>query len=374
MSYSALLVICPMLVLIAIWIGYPLAIGLIAAVRNRRGCPLSESSTSAPLVSVVIATREHEEVIANRLSNVLATGYERLEVVVGLDGNAASATRLLAHFPHDALRLVAGDAPGGKAATLNAAVRAARGDIIVFTDAHQRFERETITDLVGALGDREVGAVSGSLHASVGRGRMSPVDHYWQLERWLRAREAIVHSTVGVTGAVFALRRELWQPLPPGLILDDVYTPMRLVLGGYRVAFSRSARAIDDRRFTAVEEYRRKVRTLTGVLQLCAWLPEVLVPWRNPVWTQFVFHKLLRLLTPYLLLVAFVGVVWTAGKVLAVINVQSLVAVALVVASLALLPHARRRLRRATGWFFALQAAVVVSMTNGLRGRWDVWR
>lgn len=369
-----LLVLCPILILTATWIGYPLVIAAIAAAREWRRCALPESPTSAPTVSVVIATREHEEVIANRISDVLASRYPQLEVVVGLDGDATSANRLLAHFPHDAVRLVAGDAPGGKATTLNAAVRAARGEILVFADAHQRFERDTIGHLIDGLRDPAVGAVSGSLHVLASRGRLSPVDYYWRLERWLRSREAIVHSTVGVTGAVFALRRELWQPLPPGLILDDVFTPMRLVLAGYRVAFSDSARAIDERRFTPVEEYRRKVRTLTGVLQLCAWLPDVLIPGRNPVWVQFVFHKLLRLLTPYLILVAFIGVVWKLGNVLAVMDDQSLIVTAVVVASLALWPHARRRLRDATGWFFAIQAAVVVSMANGLRGRWDVWR
>src|SRR5205814_2287338 len=119
---------------------------------------------------------------------------------------------------------------------------------------------------------------------------------------WLRRCEAQVHSCVGVTGAVYAMRRKLWSPLPAGLINDDVYIPMRMVLAGYRIAFADDAHAVETRRPTAQQEYTRKLRTLTGVLQLCAWLPELLVPHRNPIWPQFVIHKLLRLLTPYCLL------------------------------------------------------------------------
>ena len=143
-------------------------------------------------------------------------------------------------------------------------------------------------------------------------GALNLAERYWRLERWLRKWEARLHSSVGVTGAIYAMRRELWKPLPANLILDDVYLPMRLVLDGWRVGFTDQARARDVRRFEAGQEYRRKVRTLTGVIQVCAWLPGVLNPVRNPIWLQFVFHKLLRLLTPYLVVIALVGMAWAA--------------------------------------------------------------
>ena len=76
-----------------------------------------------------------------------------------------------------------------------------------------------------------VGAASGRLELAAGANAPSlPLRLYWSLERWLRRREADVHSAVGVTGAIYAMRRELWTPLPAGLILDDLYVPMRLVL------------------------------------------------------------------------------------------------------------------------------------------------
>jgi hypothetical protein len=111
------------------------------------------------------------------------------------------------------------------------------------------------------------------------------------------------------------------------------------------------------------------------VIQLCAWLPTVLNPFRNPVWLQFICHKLLRLLTPYLAALVVLGAAWRAGD--ALVHAQSripLVVTASVLAGLVLLPPLRRKFATQVAWGIALQTSVVVATVNGLRGRWDVWR
>ena len=180
-----------------------------------------------------------------------------------------------------------------------------------------------------------------------------------------------MHSAVGVTGAIYAMRRELWTPLPHGLILDDLYVPMQLVLRGHRIAYMEAARAYETRTTTDGNEYRRKVRTLTGVLQLCAWLPRTLTPVHNPVWAQFVTHKLLRFLTPYWLLVCAVWVAWTIGQQLGF--GWLLAAVVLFAALLQLRSRPFRALRSAVVSSILVQVAAVRATANGARGRWDVW-
>ena len=168
--------------------------------------------------------------------------------------------------------------------------------------------------------------------------------------------------------------RALWAPLPAGLILDDVYTPMRLAASGGRIGFTTRARAYDPRRFAPADEYRRKVRTLTGVIQLCAWLPIVLNPLKNPIWIQFVCHKLLRLLTPYFLLLALIGGVWTVATRIPVDALaRSIAPVLLVVAAGLMIRRVRVAAKNRLAWVVALQSAVVVATVNGARGRWDVW-
>lgn len=357
------------------WVGYPALIRLLAGMRANRSLPPAPSET--PRVSVIVATRDPDASIIARVQDILSGSYpvELLEVIVALDVRRVPE-QLHTPLPGapGTVRVVRGDPEGGKAAALNAGVREAKGTVLVFTDAGQRFASDTIPRLVTALqADERLGAVSGALATrAVAAGRVSVADLYWRYERALRANEARVHSSIGVTGAVYAMRARLWVDLPAGLILDDLYTPMHAVLRGHRIGFDPGAIATDDRRFSAEDEYRRKVRTLTGVLQLCAWLPGVLAPWRNPVWLQFVSHKLLRLLTPYLVLasgaslLALLGARFGLSVLLSIVGAGAAAVVAAVLAS--------RKLRDAIWGVFLMQAAIVRATMNAARGEWDVWR
>ncbi|MGQ0539502.1 MAG: glycosyltransferase [Gemmatimonadaceae bacterium] len=372
-----------LLALAVVWFAYPLAIWALAGGGRRRRRPVPPTDADgAPSVSVIVATRDDPAAIRERVADILATTYpgSAAEVIVALDAaRDYEDVGDLIPSRHDggsggAARVVRGDAPGGKACALNAAVREAKGDILVFTDIAQRFDPSAIPQLVAGLRDYRYGAVSGALRTSGGEER-SLADWYWRFERWLRREEARLHSTVGVTGAIYAMRRALWRPLRPGVLCDDLYVPMDLVLRGERIGFCEGAVATDVRRFSAPQEYARKVRTLTGVLQTCAWLPGVLVPRRNPIWIQFVCHKLLRLLTPYLLLIVAGAALGAA--VLAIgggaNNTGRWLALAALGALLGLWALSART-RSAIAMALAMQYAVLRATWNGLRGDWNVWR
>jgi cellulose synthase/poly-beta-1,6-N-acetylglucosamine synthase-like glycosyltransferase len=359
--------------IVLVWIVYPALIGCLAARRRRPTEQRSARGECLPSVSVIIATRDDVETIRKRITDCLQAAHdpESLEVIVGVD---ARSTHVIADDCVSAtnVKVVRGDLPGGKAATLNAAARSARHELLLFTDAHQCFERDAVARLAAVFEDEDVGAASGRLQLSSTASR-SPVGRYWSYERWLRRCEATVNSCVGATGAIWAMRRSLWSPLPSSLILDDVFAPMRVVLAGRRVVFVDDARALDLRKPDPAHEYRRKVRTLTGVLQLCCWLPDVLRPSRNPIWLQFMFHKLLRLLTPYWVigLAAWTGLMllhWFATNAM-----MSLPLVAVGAAS----AISRSRIARIVGgvvvWGVMLQAALIVATMNGVRRQWDVW-
>ena len=359
--------------IVAVWALYPLAIGLLALVARRRE-DQAVVSGPPPSVTAVIATRADAASVRERVRDLLDSAYPEtlLDVVVAYDARATDPIATWSGDGASRVRIVRGDEPGGKAAALNAGVRAARGEVLVFADSGQRFGPDAIALLAQAVRRPNVGAASGRLELARGaKAPALPLRLYWSLERWLRSREADVHSAVGVTGAIYAMRRELWTPLPDGLILDDLYVPMQLVLRGHRIAYVEAARAYETRATTDGNEYRRKVRTLTGVLQLCAWLPRTLTPLHNPVWAQFVTHKLLRLLTPYWLLVC---AVWAATMVARQIGVVwLLVALALFAALLQLRSRPFRALRSAVVSSILVQVATVRATANGARGRWDVW-
>lgn len=360
------------LLLVGTWVLYPLAAFAQARLRPR---PVRPVAHWRPGVSVILATREAPEVVRERVLDCLAVDYpsELLDVVIGVERGAWSAS---VDLGTDRTTVVEGDAPGGKACNLNAAVRAAIGEVLVFTDSYQRFQPDAISRLVAALGDPRFGVVSGSLELPGEQtGQLSLVERYWLVERRLRDAEARTASTVGVTGAIYAMRRRMWEPLPAGVILDDLFGPMRIALSGKRVGFVAEARATDVRVAQPEREYGRKVRTLTGNFQLCAWLPGVLLPWRNPLWLRFVWHKLMRLATPYLTMafgVSALVALWLWEPTAVSIAVAAAVVMTLLVmwAPTSWLARLRETLR----WGMAMQAATFSATLRGIRGRWDVWR
>ncbi len=360
--------------LLLIWAVYPVVVHGVAALRRPSGAPGTVDPHNWPDVTVVVATREDAGLVNARVRDALAADYpaDRLSVVVALDHEARTEPAEI-DAAGGRVVVVRGEAPGGKAAALNAGVEAAAGEILVFSDTHQRFDPGALRLLVRMLEGNRFGAVSGQLELA-DAGRRSLVEQYWRFERRLRRDEARIHSAIGVSGSIYAMRRALWSPLPAGLILDDLYVPMRLILDGYRVGFTEAAKAFDSRRTRAGQEFRRKVRTLTGNFQLCAWLPAMLLPWRNPVWPQFMLHKVLRLLTPWLVIAFVIGVVglmlsawgWMAVRVAAALMAAGLIAAEVLGVRKLVLGYLR--------WFVVMQAAIAVATMNGVAGRWNVWR
>jgi cellulose synthase/poly-beta-1,6-N-acetylglucosamine synthase-like glycosyltransferase len=372
------------------WLLYPLGLWLVARFR----APAAVTPGSTRSVSVVIATREPPELVAARVRNLLTTSYprERVEVVIAVDRDSPHATEAYRRAidatdaaEHEAVplgagpatvRLVRARAAPGKSAALAGGVSVASGEIVVFADSAQQFRPDAIGHLVAYLGDARFGAVSGRLCATFDEEPASVLGAFWSYETLLRNLEARVHSIPAVTGAIYALRRSLWRTPPHGLICDDLYVPMSVIRSGARVGYCDAARAYDPRTFTATQELNRKVRTLTGMIQMCAWQPWILAPWRNPIWVQFVCHKLIRLATPLLAGLFAAGVAW---ELAAAGWLQDAVAGAILGAGTALIaldlrrPGAGRLAAERGLLALRLLASPLVAMRNAVRGDWNVW-
>ena len=162
-------------------------------------------------------------------------------------------------------------------------------------DARQIVDPDAVSELVSCFADPDVGAVSGELLLE--SASADALGIYWKIEKVVRKLESATGSVVGVTGAIYAIRRELYTEIPPGTILDDVFIPMNVARMGKRVVFQPSAIARDRLFNEKGKEFSRKVRTLTGNYQLLRLAPWLLSP-SNPLLFRFISHKLLRLLVP----------------------------------------------------------------------------
>lgn len=289
-----------------VYAGYPLLLLVWSRVAPR---PVHPALTEPP-VSVIIAARDEAEALDRKIDNLRSLDYpaSHLQIVVVADGGHPATSAVLRRRTGQVTAVYV--RRGGKARALNAGVEAARHDVLVFADVRQRFDRQALHGLVAPLADPTVGGVSGELFldAATGDGQRSDIGEgiggYWKYEKWLRRHESLVGSTMGATGAIYALRRSLWRPLPADTILDDVLAPMRAVLAASRVVFASDARAFDPIAPSGVE-LQRKIRTLAGNYQILRLEPRLLNPFGNPVWLQYMSHKVGRLLVPWALIVVF---------------------------------------------------------------------
>ena len=256
-------------------------------------------------MSLVIAMRNERINVQPKMQNCFDLDYPpgKLQVIVSLDAPTDGTDALVHDYADKGVEVAYSAVHRGKAEALNSGVAMATGEIVVFADARQQFEKNAVRELAANFADTSVGAVSGELVLLDEQARedSNAVGAYWRYEKRLRAMESDIHSVPGATGAIYAIRRELFAPLPGGTILDDVVIPMRIVLAGKRVIFDPAARAYEFSAQGTNSEYRRKTRTLAGNYQLFAQMPELLTPWRNPIFLQLVSHKLGRLLVPYCL-------------------------------------------------------------------------
>jgi poly-beta-1,6-N-acetyl-D-glucosamine synthase len=288
-----------------VYFGYP---AVLTIWRRVSGRPV-EKSYWEPSVSIVIAAHNERRNIEKKLANCFSLDYPRrkLQIVVSLDGPTDGSEFVMWKYANRGVELVYSRQHTGKAGALNRAMRRATGEIIVFADVRQMFDPKAIRELVANFADHSIGAVSGELLLmdEAGREATTGVGLYWRYEKALRSFESDIHSVAGATGAIYAIRRELYEDLPEDTLLDDVLTPLRIVLKGSRTVFDPDAKAYDTVSCCALAEYGRKVRTLAGNYQLLKHAPQAVVPWRNPIFFQFVSHKIARLLVPWALLVLF---------------------------------------------------------------------
>jgi biofilm PGA synthesis N-glycosyltransferase PgaC len=355
---------------------YPLIITVWGTIARRR--PFREHS---PLpLSVVLAVRDEEDKIAARLDNLLAQEYPAglMEIIVVSDGSTDGTVEAASRYAGDTVTVLDTGEAVGKAMALNRGVEAAANGLIVFADARQRFSSTVFAELSSMFHDESVGCVSGEL-VFAGKGAsdvQEGVDLYWRYEKLIRRKESDVDSVVGATGSIYAVRKELFAPLPAGTILDDFLLPMRIVLQGHRVLFNRAAQAFDTVAETGSREFNRKVRTLAGNFQALRFEPALLNPIKNRIWFQLVSHKVMRLLAPYFCIAAFVSNLFLSGEIFgAALLLQMLFYGSVLLKFTPLGRSPIGRLVRISWTFVMLNAAAVAGFWVFLTGReTTVWK
>lgn len=237
------------------YIIYPLLLILIDKTRKRVDVKMTDV---LPKVSVIIAAYNEEKVIENRILNCLSLDYppELLEVIVASDGSTDGTAGIAGRYVGEGVILYDYKTRRGKVNVLNETIKKAKHPLIVFSDANTGFKRDALKNLVRHFGDDTVGAVCGALYFinadGSNNGELEGI--YWKYETFLKRMEGHRGCLLGANGAIYAIRKELYEDCPPDTIVEDFFIPMKFLQRGYKVIYDPEANAVEESAYKIVQE------------------------------------------------------------------------------------------------------------------------
>ena len=285
----------------ATWLGYPL---LLAVWPRRRSIPPRVADGPEGRCAIVIAAFDEEAVIEARLRNLAEVKLpEGTEVLLGGDGCTDRTMDIAREWAGriPALQLFDFKERRGKPAVLKDLVSRTAADYLVFTDANTIFADDAVAHLLAPFVDAEIGGTCGQLVLTSADSETRE-NAYWRWETWLKVRESRIDSCLGANGALYAVRRSLfWEKLPDTTIVDDFVIGMKVREQGHRMVYVPDAIAREEQPERIADEHGRRVRIGAGDFQALWLCRGCLHPRMGTFAILFLFHKVLRWLTPHLM-------------------------------------------------------------------------
>jgi len=287
------------------YIGYPLALFFIGSLVARKEAHMS---CNLPTVSLIVAAYNEEKSIRAKIENSLSLNYPKglLEIIVVSDCSKDKTEDVVKEYLDENIKLLRLEARAGKTAAQNQGAKIAKGEVLIFSDATTIYDKGAVNKIIPHFNDKRVGCVGGRLIFINPRKEENPLAQknlYERLEEFVRTRETNFKTTFGIDGCLYAVRKELFRPLPDNLTTDFVL-PLVLVEDGYRVVFEKDALAYEELPVDPGYEFRRKIRTVRVGLTGLYYMKALLNPLKFGLWIPFglISHKILRWMSPFLLL------------------------------------------------------------------------
>lgn len=298
------------------YIGYPLlllTLSIFAPTRRRR------DEDYLPAVTMLISAYNEEVTIAEKMENCLRLNYprDRLQIVVGSDASSDATEAIVRQYAGEQIELVSFSQRRGKASVLNDLVERARGEILVFSDANTMYKRDALHRLVAHFGDPRVGGVCGRLILLNKNGQIDAEGEkvYWDYENYMKYLEGKVRTVFGANGAIYAIRRELYERLPSHkAVMDDFLIPLKVVMKGYDVVFDKDAIVWENTAPNLKLEFLRKVRIGAANFNGIRDILPLLHPKRGFIALGLWSHKIIRWIVPFLLLILFFSNLFLLGR------------------------------------------------------------
>ncbi|MBU2986860.1 glycosyltransferase family 2 protein [Saccharophagus degradans] len=293
---------------------YPLILKLLAARKSLASGDAVD--TSSLMLSLVITAYNEKDRIRRKLENALALDYDKnkLEIIIASDSSDDGTDDIVREYADRGVRLVRAEERLGKENAQLTAIKAVKGDIIVFSDVATEMEPDALHKLVRYFADASVGAVSSEDRFISQDGSVAGEGAYVKYEMWLRKQESKLAGLVGLSGSFFAARKEVceeWDIHSP----SDFNTALNSVRLGLRAVTAPDVLGFYQDLKDPSKEYMRKIRTVIRGMTALSRHPDVLNPAEFGVYALQVFsHKLMRWLVPWFLLALFIVTAMVSGS------------------------------------------------------------
>jgi len=292
-----------------VYILYPIIMFLLSKLKRRNKFSLI-AYDELPEITIVIPLYNESDLIINKLNDFYSINYpqDKIKYIFVSDGSVDDSDNILSELQasHASVSVIYTRERKGKPNALNLAMKIVSTKIVVFSDIRQTVSKDSIINIISELeSSNDIGVVCGELvHVDFTGSTSANVGAYWKYEKWIRHSESRFNSTIGTTGALYALYKKDYINIPIDTILDDFEIPMNILLKGKKIKISDNAFIYDVAHEDLEKEKIRKIRTLSGNYQSFVRMKWLFLPSKNPIFLQFISHKFLRLVVPYLMILS----------------------------------------------------------------------
>ena len=291
------------------YLGYPLLVFVCArcfGCKPRRPCV---EERDLPTLSLLIAAYNEQSDIGRRIDNALELDYppHKLEIVIASDGSSDQTNEIVRSYEKHGVRLLAFPHRRGKATVLNESIPKLAGDIVMLSDANTFTHASAAERLAAWFQDPQIGVVCGRLVLTDPTTGRNVDSLYWKYETFLKKCEGRLGALLGSNGAIYAIRKSLFNGIPANTIIDDFLIPLLArQSSGCRIVYDQDAVAVEETPAKIASEFHRRARIGAGGFQSIQHLARLLSPRHG--WVSFAFwsHKILRWLSPFALIAALI--------------------------------------------------------------------
>jgi cellulose synthase/poly-beta-1,6-N-acetylglucosamine synthase-like glycosyltransferase len=354
---------------------YPGLLALFARIFAR---PVKCSDDHIPSIGVLVPAYNEEKVIARKIENILSMDYpaDKISVWVGSDCSDDGTDEIVRAMADPRVHFWRSPSRGGKTGIVNGLAPQVESEIILLTDANTMHRRDCLKAMAKHFVDPTVGGVAGHIEHKTTEDNESAETVYRSFESHQKVLEGRLHSTISAFGGSYAIRKELFQPIPPNAYSnDDVLIPMNIIRQGYRIIYEMDAIAEEDMTEKVRSEFQRRVRIGAGNFQSFFWLLDFFNPLRGWPWFCYISHKVTRWFSPFFIMFCYVSCLLLA--ILSDSNLYKFLLSWAIIFSLSGLAYHQvpLKINRHIFYFFAMNMALLLGSARFAGGiRSAVWK